>query len=74
MKKDPFDSLQKNPLKMPKAIEIVIFFLMLGLFWTFIQLSTIDTHVKNLERQMLYFVPKDDLVELVSAFKNEDLR
>ncbi len=53
--------------KMASGCEICIFFLAIGLLLTFIQISVIDSHVKFMEKQMVYFVPMEDVSQLVST-------
>jgi hypothetical protein len=52
---------------MASGCEICIFFLAVGLLLTFMQLSVVDTHVRRMEKQMVYFVPMDDISQLVTT-------
>jgi hypothetical protein len=63
---ESLDTRNKNyEKKMASGCEICIFFLAVGLLLTFIQMTTMDAHVKYLEKQMVYFVPMEDVSQLV---------
>jgi hypothetical protein len=58
---------------MASGCEICIFFLAVGLLLAFIQISTLDAHVRYMEKQMLYFVPQEDISELVCTLIQKNL-